>query len=862
METPDASSEMNLVAIGASAGGLEPLEHFFEAAPEHAGWCFVVIQHLSPDYRSMMDELLGRKSRLKIRHIQDGLALEADTIFLNRPNTMVELEGNRFRTRPYQDGDSLPRLSIDTFLTSLAARAPAHTAAVILSGSGNDGTRGAHMMRDKGSAVIVQSPTEAAFSSMPLAAISSGAVDRVLSAAEIPSALQEIFTGNRRQALSRQATETFDSGIFRLLEDRYRVDFSSYKPTNVMRRIERRQHLRGIGSQKEYIEILANDPGALDELYQDLLIGVTEFYRDPDGIATLRRKVLDLLAQDGEDDKPLRIWVPACASGEEAYTIAIELSEALIAAGSQRRFRVIATDVHRGSLERASTGVYPESALTKIPEELRLRYFEKRRNGYAIAQTLRQKIIFSVHDVLSDPPFMNLDLVSCRNLFIYLNDEPQSRVISMFLFGLRKEGYLFLGPSESLGKYASEFKVLDSRWRLFQKQSQKRTLDRTMLSSRFRAGAAVPPEHPGVEPRPVRRDLSIANDIAELRNRDLLMRAYDAMLKRYAPSSILITGDGIVLAWFGAASIFVDTMNNLADWTVEDIVHPDLHFALNVAMERLRQGQLDSYERQVHVDLGRGYSQSCVVHVEALDQRSRNKLMLVRLVLEDSAPTPDRNVIPLRNFDEGADQQEDMTLVTRRIQELERDLRLTEETLQHVTERLEASGEELQASNEELQASNEELQASNEELQSSNEELHAVNEELVSVSSEHERKIELLSELNANTELVLQILQVGVIFLDAQTRIRRFSQLVAEWFRLESHDVARSLTVVGPRLDFADLAKLAEDVARTGRTITASGTYEGRPLTVEVHPITAIPEEGVGAGVVVILGARPGLLTT
>ncbi|WP_233545022.1 CheR family methyltransferase [Pseudooceanicola sediminis] len=842
---------MPVIAIGASAGGLEPLEEFFRKAPDTAGWSFVIVQHLSPDYRSMMDELLGRCTKMRIAHIQDGMELTPNTVFLNRPNTAVTLEGSTLRVRCYDAAEPVPLLPIDVLFHSLSTRSVEHTFAVILSGSGSDGTRGAKAFHTAGGSVFVQSPEEATFSSMPKSALMADAVDRVLVAAEIPDAIRGLLHKGGKIATS-EAVLSQDSAqsILELLERVHHVDFSAYKAPNVLRRIERRRHLRGIETIEGYRDLLSGNPNALDELYQDLLIGVTEFYRDPDSIRVLRTKTLDALVAQSTEESSLRVWVPACASGEEAYTIAIELSEALRAAGIQRKFRIIATDVHRRSIDLASAGIFPSSAVQKVPPALLERYFARHRDQYVIDPVLRQKIVFSVHDVLSDPPFMQLDLISCRNLMIYMNDDSQNRMISMFLFGLRKEGYLLLGPSESLGRYADQFNVISSRWRLFQNASSKRVLDRSILSGTMHASSRIETNFPEQQ-IPPRRPLppAMLTEPVHRSERDNLIRSYDALLKRYAPSSILITTDGTVLAWFGSASAYIDTMNNLAEWTVEDIVHPDLHFTINVGIERLRQGQTDSYARSIAIDMANGEKQRLTIKVEPLELHSKSRFLLVGLKRED---IPEDTAAPGAAQARTAFAGEDHSLLSRRIQELERDLRLTEETLQHVTERLEASGEELQASNEELQASNEELQASNEELQSSNEELHAVNEELVSVSAEHERKIELLSELNRDTEVILDILRVGVIVLDDQLRIRRFSHLIGTTFQLEAHDIDRTLGVVGPRPDFVDLATLVRDVLETGDASKRVGDYDGSTLEIGAFPFDRQTEDVDQKGVVLL----------
>ncbi|WP_336245318.1 CheR family methyltransferase [Maritimibacter dapengensis] len=844
----DQKNGIPIVAIGASAGGLEPLEAFFAKAPTDKGWCYVVIQHLSPDYRSMMDELLARRTDLVIRHIDDGVEIAPDTIFLNRPNTKTVLEDGMFRTETFDPGGSSLHLPIDSLFGSLAQRPGEQTAAVILSGSGSDGASGAQLLHSAGGAVLVQTPAQAEFPSMPRSVLATGAVDHIVDVKDMALVIAKIFeTGHRNVDLGRVADLGINRSILSILEQQHHLDFTPYKEINVQRRITRRQHLRGLTTGEEYLDLLRREPAAVDELFQDLLIGVTKFYREPDSIEILRQQVFDRLARDDEETGPIRVWVAGCASGEEAYTLAMEINEAMENAGSLRGFRIMATDVHRHSVDIASRGYYSADAVRAVPAEKREKYFVPDGDGFSIVPALRKKIIFSVHDVLTDPPFLDLDLVSCQNLLIYLRGEAQARVISMFLFGLKKDGTILLGPSETLGRYEDEFKVINSRWRLFRKASSRRIFDRSMLPERI--GNRV--QRPLPDFAAAREEKSVPpalREFAEMRGREALVRAYDALLKSYAPSSILVNSNSEVLSWFGTASTFIDTRNHMAEWTVEDIVHSDLHFVINLALEKLRSGGIEAFSRQVDVDLGKGKIQGCTLTFEPLDQVHKPQLLLVRIRLAGSGEEA-RAAEPRSAEGVGA---EDVSLMSRRIHELERDLKLTEETLQHVTERLEASGEELQASNEELQASNEELQASNEELQSSNEELHAVNEELVTVSSEHEQKIELLSALNRETEHLFKGLRLGIVFVDQDSRMKRFSDLVAQRFQLEAHDVNRKLDVVGPRLDFVDLPKFARDSLENGVAASTEGVHNHTRLRVEAMPVVETAANGAASGVFLI----------
>ncbi|NVK62036.1 MAG: histidine kinase [Rhodobacteraceae bacterium] len=840
----ETTERIPIVAIGASAGGLNPLEAFFTNAPDSLGWCYIIIQHLSPDYRPVMDELLARKTHLKIRHIEDGLPITPDTIYLNRPNTGSVVEADVFRTFTYSKADQVPHLPIDSMLASLASRGGEKTAAVILSGSGSDGSNGAQILHAAGGALLVQTPQEADFPSMPRAILSLGIHDRIADAADIPNAIRDIFTTGQRTAphIGTGLDQSLNQSILELLEKQHDLDFGSYKETNLLRRIPRRQHLRGIDDPLQYLELLRNSAEAVDELYQDLLIGRTEFYRDPEAISILRDEVIQPMIESSQSDEPLRIWVAGCASGEEAYTIGIEMTEALQAAGDLRGFRIIATDVHRHSIDFASAGAYSADAMHKIPEPLRRKYFDRRANVYTVVPSLRQKIIFSVHDALKDPPFLDLDLVSCRNLLTYLREEAQARVISMFLFGLKKHGVLFLGPSETLGHFGEEFDTINPRWRLFRKASGRRVFDRTMLPNRLRRRATGRmPANDDHAPVPRSRMSPVLREFADMRGREALFRSYDLLLKNYAPSSFLVTSEGEVLSWFGAASAFVDTRSDLTEWSVEHILHRDLHFVVDVALEKLRAGDFEVFSRRVDVDMGKDVAQPVTLTFEPLDKVNKPRLMLIRLRLEAEADDEPQNY----GGDAEGINSEDAMVLSKRVHELERDLRLTEETLQHVTERLGASGEELQASNAELQASNEELQASNEEL-------HAANKELVAVGAEHERKILDLSSLNKETEHLFQILRLGLIVVNDEMLVKRFSGLAARRFSLEPHDINRKLSVIGPRFDFIDLPEAVERVLLDLEPISAQGVFENEPLSVEIQPIIEEGRSGKATGAFII----------
>lgn len=764
---------MHIVALGASAGGLNALEQFFDAMPSDSGMAFVVIQHLSPDFKSLMDDLLRRHTSMAIKQAADGILLEPDTIYLAPPRFQMGLEEGRITLRDKPSGIPL-ELAIDTFFRSLAADAGNRVIAVILSGTGSDGSRGIRAVREVGGLVLVQSPESSQFDGMPRNAIATGCYDFQLPPERMPKLLIEYAKDPEGVKLRVSHTvEVFPedgeyASIFALLRRSFNVDFSKYKTTTVERRIQRRIELRFISSVDDYVSILTSDPDELDVLYRDLLIGVTEFFRDAETFEYLSSTILPTLVASKNLDE-LRVWSACCATGEEAYSLAIVCAEVADNFGYNGKITIFATDIHKRSLETASIGIYGADRLSNVSPERLSKFFRREMDdSWRVNQDIRKMVVFAPHNIITDPPFTKTDLVCCRNTLIYLKPEVQERVINTFHYALKVSGVLFLGKSEGLGSIAGEFETVDSHHKLFRK---KRELN---LPMDFSSSSSSTMFHIGsrssqTQPRSTQIDRQLLND-------------YDQLLASYIPAGILVNEHHHVLHAFGDLRTYVAPFTGRTNTHVQAILVPDLHVAVNTTLQRCAREGVIATLSGVHLILSDGQEQKVSVSVRPIkDERAAASHYYISFTAEEFKPIPltDDETSSTLTFEE-------QSFYRQHISDLEMDLRLTRENLQ-------AANEELQTSNEELQATNEELLASNEELQSTNEELHSVNEELFTVNSEFERKNAELKSLNLDHENLLTSIDTGTIFVDNRLCIRKFNSAVSAFFRLVNHDIGRPI---------------------------------------------------------------------
>jgi two-component system CheB/CheR fusion protein len=748
VSTSPRAQKLPIVGIGASAGGLESLEKLFRALPARTGAAVVVVQQLSPDFKSLMDELLSRFTDLTIHRAAAGVKAEADHVYLLQPGKEMEIRDGKFEIfdRDPHVGLTLP---IDRFLSSLAQDAGASAAAVILSGSGSDGSRGVKRIHAAGGVVLVEDPDTARFDGMPRAAISAGVADHVAPADELASALLEsVSEGPRTGPESALLADAFIQ-----LRGILGIDFAQYKLPTVVRRIRRRATLRQLPSLEAYTELLRADERELAALGHDLLIGVTRFFRDPAVWESLESRIIPRLAEESTAESGLRAWVAGCATGEEAYSIAMLLLDATAGKNPPIPVKVFATDVHSQALERAGQGIYDAENVAHVDERRRRQYFIARSDGrFQVAPLLRHAVVFARHDLLKDAPFTQLDLVSCRNLLIYFRPAAQKHALSILPYGLRIGGALLLGPSEAPGEIAGEFEVVDEPCRLYVK---RRLTRRPPVLSMTRPMLGLQRSRPQPADTP-------------------LLSLYDAVLDHVMPTSFLIDGERNMVDSFGGAERLLRVRRRRSSTDFLDLVPDTARLALAAGLTRAARERAAIRFDSIEWASPEGAAGKVDLRVDPLETDGKPVAYLVSILSEGAAE--EKSQVPPR-VDMGE-------MSAERFAALEQELKHSRETLQSTLQELESSSEEMQATNEELTASNEELQSTNEELHSVNEELHTVNAEL-------QTKIQELSDLNHDMRLLFENIEAAIVFLDSELRIRRFTPRAAVLFGLMEHDQGR-----------------------------------------------------------------------
>ncbi|WP_437917117.1 chemotaxis protein CheB [Sorangium sp. So ce302] len=805
-----------VVGIGASAGGLEALEHFFENIPKESGMAFVVVQHLSPDFKSLMDEILGRRTELPIHLVENGMPVEPDHIYLIPPKKEMIISGDRLLLSE-RDRDQELALPIDVFFRSLAQDCGPRAIAVILSGGGSDGSRGIRAVHEAGGLVVVQDVDSAQFDGMPKTARDAGVADCVLPPQDMPRVLLEhVRSQGRRPERDAASVDQGMSAVYRMLEEQFGIDFTHYKPSTVTRRIERRIQLAHTDDIEQYVERLKSKSSELDVLYRDLLIGVTRFFRNEEAFGILERSVLPELLRAGPRDAPFRVWVAGCATGEEVYSLAILLHE-LTSRSGHRPFKIFATDVHHGSLEVATRGIYEEEAVVNVSPERLERHFIRRGRSYQIVPDLRQAVVFAHHNVIKDAPFTRVDFISCRNMLIYLQPAVQQKVLSLFHFALKRGGVVLLGPSETPGHLAHDFEIVDKQWRIYRKYSDRRMQVEPRFQPASPKGQSAP--RSGITAPVARHPASH------------LLGTYDALLDEFMPPSLLVNDAGELVHAFGGASRFLKVKDGRQGLDAFEMLDCDLKMVLMGGLQRVIKERTAIVFKGVHAE-GGVYK----ITMRRVESR-RGTLPHVLITFDAIEGAPRRAAMPEKEIDLDDVSREQLGA-------LEAELGYTKQTLQAMTEQLEASNEELQAANEELLASNEELQSTNEELQS-------VNEELYSVNAEYQRKIADLTELGNDMENLLSSTDIGTIFLDRELKIRKFTPQMAESFNLLLQDVGRPIETFTYAVDHPELTADLKRVLATGERVERElRDRHGRSFFLRILPYRA---KGTIAGVVLTL---------
>jgi two-component system, chemotaxis family, CheB/CheR fusion protein len=779
----DAAAEFPIVGAGASAGGLEALQHLFRGLEAPTGMAFVVVQHLSPDFETMVDELLARETRLPIRLAENNLAVEPETIYVMPPKVEMIIASGRLllSEREPERGLWLP---IDAFFRSLAEDAGARAVGVVLSGTGSDGSRGLHAIHDAGGLTVAQDPRTARFDGMPRSAIDTGVVDLILRPEQIRHALTRYASRLADGTSLVESPAEVASGataIFDLLHKDSGIDFSHYKTTTIGRRLDRRLLLTHSADINEYAAKVRAESEERDALYQDLLIGVTSFFREPPAFEVLAKNVIPDLIRKLPDDEELRVWSAGCATGEEAYSLAILILERFRELDVLPRLRLFATDVYPKSLEVASTGIYDaEHVAAGFSEELLDRYFMVQDQKLQVRPEVRNRVVFARHNLLRDAPFTRLDLITCRNVLIYFKPSAQKKLIALFHFALRTGGTLFLGPSETPSVLADEFAPVDHRWKIYRKRREVRIPPELQLLGAHRRLPGSRRRQPNQDPQD-----------------EVIDWARDSLLAQYAPPSLLVSSAHSLIHSFQGGNQFLHTPEGSPSLQILDMVDGELKYALAGALKRA-------------ADEGR------VVRYEQVPATTTDGAIKLRLsITPRSADGENYFLVTLESQERPAilvDTTDLGQLAHERIDSLELELRYAKENLQ-------ATIEEMETSNEELQATNEELIASNEELHSANEELQSVNEELHSVNAEHQLKIQELRELTSDMEHLLAATEIHTLFLDDRLCLRKFTPKMGETFRIREADIGRRIDDFAHRLVHGGLTADLEYVLSTGERI-------------------------------------------
>ncbi|OIQ98975.1 chemotaxis protein methyltransferase cher2 [mine drainage metagenome] len=806
----------HIVGIGASAGGLEAFEQFFRSIPPDSGMAFVLVSHLDPDHDSMLTEILQRTTTMPVVEARDHVKVERNCVYVLPPNReMAIFHGNLQLSTPEMPRGQ--RMVIDSFLRSLAEDQGEKAVGIILSGTGTDGTLGLRSIQGAGGITLVQDPGTAKYDGMPVSAIQAGYASYTLPVEKMPEQLlnNKLKLSITKEATPSPAAENGLSRILMLLRSGTGNDFSLYKKSTIGRRIERRMSQHNIDDMDTYARYLKEHPPEVQSLFKELLINVTSFFRDPEAFVVLKQNILPELLKNKPEHYVFRVWVAGCATGEEAYSIAILLHELMSENQSVFKTQIYSTDLDDDAIAIARAGVYPPNIAQDVtPERLR-RFFIKEDAGYRVKKEIREMVVFATQNIIKDPPFTKLDLLSCRNLMIYLEPELQNRVIPAFHYALKPGGVLFLSPSESIGNHVELFTALNRKWKFYQ-TTPSIASNRTMMSS----GLSWTKDNPTKGPDDVTAQIK-ETDFAELTRR--------ALLQSYAPASVVTNTKGDILFVHGDTGKYLRPAPGQATLNVIEMAREGLQLELRTAIQETADKGIPVLNREASFG-SNGNIFRVSFSVRPLPVANIGQGLLL-VSFQDVIAKPEKAAESSAIAGKPArGKRPAVSAEQRRIEELERDLTYTKENLHATIEEQQASNEELKSANEEMQSTNEELQSTNEELETSKEELQSVNEELVTVNAELQNKIEQLAGMQNDMKNLLDNINIGTVFLNDTLNIKRFTREAVQVYRLVASDVGRPLGDIKSNIKDDDLladaqAVLDTLVPREREVSTASGAW-------------------------------------
>ncbi|MDO5576204.1 MAG: chemotaxis protein CheB [Fibrobacter sp.] len=788
-ETKISESEgmVNLiVGIGASAGGLEALQRFFNSMSATSNLSFVVIQHLSPDYKSLLAEILGKNTKMAVVQADDGIEVLPNCVYLIPPKKNMIIEDGKLHLTEYTHvGINHP---IDIFFNSLANEMKERAIAVVLSGTGTDGTSGIKAVKEQCGLVIVQEPSSAKFDGMPRSAINTGLVDFVLTPEQIAV---EILNFSNYPSIAHDdddrrlfSNEEMLMRIYTILRKNAKIDFSHYKRNTLLRRIERRMVVMHKEKLSEYIDMLEENPDEAKTLGKEILIGVTNFFRDASYFEKLKQVAIMSILQRSKPDDEIRIWSAGCSTGEEAYSIAILFAEAMEALDVERNVKIFATDVDAEAINFASRGVYSESIVDDVSHERFLKYFTKKGECYAVNKVIRQMIRFAPHNIFQDPPFGKLDLICCRNVMIYFQTILQKNLFSIFHSALKDGGFLFLGKSETTGEFSEVFVPICIAEKIYTHDSKAKVPNLV----------PIPFTMPRMYPTKASPIVEMSDDRIDIP----LEKQYLNLLETYMPPAVVVDSKNDIIHTFGRINSFLRFPTGKAGLNIFDLVHEELSLVISTALKEARtEKKLLAYKEIQLTD--NGVVRSIQLTIQPIIDKSEVFLDLVAIIFSDPEMS---SIVP------DAEKYDINKTAAQRIIDLEREL-------QDSRDNLRATIGELETVNEELQAANEELLTANEELQSSNEELQSVNEELYTVNAEYQQKLGELTDLNNDLSNFLSSTMIGILFVDHEMNIRKFTDYVGREFHLMEQDIDRPLQLLSHHFTDFDLVADATEVIKT-----------------------------------------------
>ncbi len=827
---PQTDQGFPIVGIGASAGGLAAIEAFFTAFPKDKrfGMAFVIVQHLDPDHKSILVDLVKQYTVMPVSVVEDSMNVEPDCVYIIPPShDMAFVNGKLHLLEPGSPRGL--RLPIDFFFRSLAEDQHERAVCIILSGTGTDGTLGLKAIKGEGGMSMVQSPESAAYDGMPRSAIATGLVDYTLPPGKMPEQLmayiKHVFSlkDSPVQAPVPGISDAM-SKVFLLLRTQTGHDFSLYKKNTIHRRVERRMVVTQISRIEDYAHYLQENKTEVDTLFRELLIGVTNFFRDPLAFDSLKDNVIPRLF-----DKPagsnVRVWVPGCSTGEEAYSIAILILETQDILKKNCMVQIFATDIDAEAIEKARTGIYPDSIAADVTPERLERFFSHDVTTYRVNKSVRDMVVFAKQDVLKDPPFSKIDLLSCRNLLIYLDSEAQKRIMPLFHYAMNPEAHLFLGNSESTGEFTSLFAGVDKKWKIYKRKS--------VIAPRSAAIAFLSPRDSGV---PGQKASSIGMHVPPRTLRNL---AEQSLLESYVPASVLINAEFDVLYIHGRVGRYLEPATGEVSVNLLKMARGGLRMELAALVRTAISKQELVRHEGVSVQTDDKSIQVNLIVVPLMNPEEVRGLILI--IFEPSALI-ESPLLTDKVKDAGSENDQRFIV-------LEQELKAKGEYLQAVIEELETANEELKSTNEELQSSNEELQSTNEEMETSKEELQSVNEELITVNTELQKKIEELSRSNNDMNNLMAGTNIGTLFVDHNLRIQRFTPATTQIISLIHSDIGRPISDIVSRL--VDYDRLIPDVRAVLDTLVPKETEvknkEGHFYQMRIQPYRTIENVIEGA---------------